>query len=292
MPRPPIDLPRKIKDILRHVQPLPPEAGAPLSHHQRTSTDIWNLVQYVEKTFDIAKDKLYQGVAQRHLGRLNEMILVNLIETFERFLKEIAAKCVDHLAPFILDDRFSVFSIQGSGLASHFGTATLGKSLCESSIWLDCDDINKRFRTLLSDPFQQGGTFFHLFPKAQQEPAAERWRYDVLSLLWQLRHTAVHNVGVITQSDAVKLRLWAKEPVASPQVLLPTRDDIRYLKRFLDETAVNCNRRIGERLAALLTTLHSEDPSLFVAQEMSNTVSQTFGLSLTVAGAVGVVPAP
>src|SRR5205807_2383223 len=107
----------------------------------------------------------YQAVAAKHLGRLYGMALVNLVETFERFLKEVAATCVDCLAEFIVDDRFDAFKIQGSALASHFGTKTLGKSLCESATWLDCEDINRRFRELLADPFQVGGQFFHLFPK-------------------------------------------------------------------------------------------------------------------------------
>ena len=288
MPRPLIDLARKIKDILQHVRPLPVEAGAPLSHHKRTTADIWSSLQYVERSF--AQASRYPAVAQRHLARLYGMSLVNLVETFERFLKEVAAACVDRLADFILDDRFNVFKIQGSGLASHFGTETLGKSLCEAGTWLDCEEINERFRKLLADPFQQGGTFFYLFPKPNQQPAGEVWRFEVMSLVWQLRHTAVHNVGVITQSDAVKLRLWAKEAVAAPVILSPTRDDLRYLKRFLDETADSCNQRVGQRLAALLSTLHAQAPILFVPQEMADRVSRAFGFPLTVAGAVGVVP--
>src|SRR5207245_1035182 len=114
---------------------------------------------------------------------------------------------------------------------------------------------------------------------------AESWRFEVLGLVWQIRHSAVHNVGVITQSDAVKLRLWAKEAVASPRVLSPTRDNIRYLKRFLDETAESCNQRIGQRLADLLTTLAAGDPTLFVPQERADALTATFGLPLTVAGA-------
>lgn len=288
MPRPAIDLSRKIKDCLKHVQPLPPEADTPIAHYGRTSADLWNTMLYVERAFDLAEDNLYQGVAERHLGRLNEMILVNLIETFERFLKEAAAACVEHLGRFILDDRFNVFGgIQGSGLASHFGTASLGKALCESSTWLDCEEINKRFRRLLSDPFQQGGSWFDLFPK---QPVAAQQKYETLSLIWQLRHTLVHNVGVITQSDAVKLRLWAKEAVDSPLVLLPTRDDIRYHKRFLDGLAEECNQRIGKRLADLLTTLHQSDPTLFDDQAKANEISLTFGTSLSIATKTGSLP--
>jgi hypothetical protein len=216
------------------------------------------------------------------MGRLHGMILVNLVETFERFLKEAAAACVDHLARYVLDDRFNAFKVQGSALAAHFDTDTLGRSLCESATWLDCDEINDRFRRLLAPPFESGT--FLLFPK---QPSAERDRYDTLSLLWQLRHTIVHNVGVITQSDAIKLRLLVRAAVPQLQVLAPTRGDIRYLKRFLDETAERCNRRIGERLAELLTAIHTADPGLFVPQEAADAVTRTFGFVLTVAGAVG-----
>ncbi len=226
----------------------------------------------------------------RHLGRLYEMALVNLVETFERFLKEVASECVDCLADFVVDDRFNVFKIQGSGLASHFGTGTLGKSLCESATWLDCKEINDRFRKLLSDPFQVGGSFFYLFPKQNQLPAGQQSQFEPMNLVWQIRHTAVHNVGVITQSDAVKLRLWAKEQVAAPRILSPTRNDLNYLKRFLDEMAESCNHRIGERLAVLLTTIHTSTATLFVPQEMANQVASVFRLPLQVAGATGVVP--
>jgi hypothetical protein len=283
MPRPPIDLSRKIKDILKHVQDLPVEARSPLAHYERTGADIWNTLQYVDRAFD--QVNLYQGPAQRHLGRLNAMVLVNVIEAFERFLKELASVCVDHLGNYVLDDRFNAFSIQGSGLASHFGTGTLGKSLCESGTWLDCEEINKRFRRLLADPFQEGGLFINLFPK--HEPTIA-----VLGLVWQIRHTVVHNVGVITQSDAVKLRLWAREPVDSPRILFPSREDIRYLKRFLDETVQDSNYRVGNRLAKLLTTLYSDDATLFVPQEKADEVTNTFGLSLTVAGAIGTLQSP
>src|SRR5690348_13418247 len=206
MPRPPVDLARKIKDVVRHVQSLPDEAKAPILHYWRTGADNWVSLAYLERA--ARKGERRQSVSDRHLGRLYGMALVILVETFERFLKEVAAECVDCLAAFVVDDRFNTFPIQGSGLASHFGAATLGKSLCESSTWLDCEEINKRFRKLLSDPFQVGGKAFDLFPKQNQQPEEHRWRFEPMNLVWQIRHTAVHNVGVITNSDAVKMRLW------------------------------------------------------------------------------------
>ncbi len=283
MLRKPTNLHQKIRDILAHADPLPAEARAPLTHFERSIADFWNLLLYVERAFD--QGTLQPAAVRRHSGRLHGMILVNLIETFERYLKEAAAACVDFLARHVLDDRFNAFKVQGSNLAAHFGSDTLGRSLCESATWLDCDEINDRFRRLLAPPFETGN--FLLFPR---QPVLERERYDTLSILWQLRHAIVHNVGVITQSDAIKLRLLVRAAVEPKRVIAPTRDDIRYLKRFLDETAERCNRRIGERLAELLTELHAGDPGLFVPQDTADAVSRTFGFVLTVAGAAGTLP--
>jgi hypothetical protein len=283
MPRPPIDLHQKVREIFAHVNPLPAEAGAPLSHYNRSSTDLWSLLSYVERNF--GQLPLRPAAVRRHMGRLHGMILVNLVETFERYLKEVAAACVDALARYVLDDRFNAFKVQGSALAAHFDADTLGRSLCESATWLDCDEVNDRFRRLLAPPFESGN--FLLFPK---QPPADRERYDTLCIIWQLRHTIVHNVGVITQSDAIKLRLLVRATVPQMQVLAPTRDDIRHLKRFLDETADRSNRRIGERLADLLTAIHAVDPGLFIPQETADAVTRTFGFVLTVAGAAGVPP--
>jgi hypothetical protein len=287
MPFPPIDLGRKVKDLVQHVQFLPADAATPLAHYRRTSTDLWTSIQYVERAF--GQPGRYAAVAEKHLGRINSMALVNLIENFERFLKETAATCVDRLANYVLDDRLNIFEIQGGSLASHFGTATLGRSLCESATWLNCDGINNRFRKLLSDPFQQGGNF-HLFPSSNQQPDDQRWRFQELSLIWQIRHTIVHNVGVITQSDAVKMRLWAREAVQAPRILAPTRDDVRYVKRFLDETAELCNRRVGERLAELLTNMLNESPGLFDPQLEANQITAAFGIGLSVNGLPGMLP--
>jgi hypothetical protein len=283
----PTDLAQKIRDMIPHVAPLPPEAGTPFVHYERSIKDIWSLLLYFERNF---KRLSVQPAALRtHMARLHGMIFVNLVESFERYLKEVAAACVDSLARYVLDDRFNAFHVRGSALAAHFGADTLGRSLCESATWLDCEEINDRFRKLLSDPFQKDGRF-HLFPRQNQDPASERWRLETLSIVWQLRHTVVHNVGVITQSDAIKLRLLVRSAVPSMQVLSPTRDDIHFSKRFLDETAEMANSRIGSRLAELLTTIHVGNPALFAPQEMADRITETFGFILTVAGAPGLLP--
>jgi hypothetical protein len=67
-PAPPINLGRKIRDILKHVEPLPPEAGTPLSHYRRSATDVWNLLEYLRRAFD-QLGSLKPEVIERHLGR-------------------------------------------------------------------------------------------------------------------------------------------------------------------------------------------------------------------------------
>lgn len=242
MPRKPTDFLEKVKQLLVHVAPLPVEAASPLPHYRRTSTDLWNAFLYIGRNLDQLKlhQDLYDAVLQKHLSRVNGMILVNLIETFERYLKESAALCVNSIAQTVLDDRFDTFKLKGSAIAAHFHADTLGQSLCESMTWLNCDDINTRFRDLLADPFENGR--FLLFPK---QPAANKQRFETLSIIWQIRHTLVHNVGVITHSDAIRLRVLARADVEPQRVISATRGDLYYVKRFLDETAEWCNTSIA-----------------------------------------------
>jgi hypothetical protein len=63
------------------------------------------------------------------------------------------------------------------------------------------------------------------------------------------------------------------------------------VKRFLDETAELCNRRVGERLAQLLTDMLDEAPGLFEAQLEANQLTAAFGFVLSVGGLPGVLPA-
>ncbi len=278
-----------LKAILGHTEPLPREADRPLSHFEHTSRDLWLAIDYVERNLR-NRGRFNPVVLAAHLGRLNGMLLVHLIESLERFFKESAAACVDLLGPLVHDGRFDGFRVQGGTLAAHYGADTLGRALCEPMTWLDTASVNGRFRALLADPHEEGR--FLLFPYGKKDDPSDRERFEAIELVWQLRHTVVHNVGVITRSDAAKLRLLVKGAVSSPVLLAPTREDIRHLKRFLDDTAVVCNERIGRRLAEVLTALHGADPTLFVPREMADRVSAVFGVPLAVAGAQGVVPPP
>jgi hypothetical protein len=187
---------------LTHVQELPPEAATPYSHFTHSILDIWEMYEAIEEKRRILHTSA--SVTRQYLFRLRSMLLIALVESFEPYLKEVAAACIDLIAPFVL-------RVQGSAFASHYGSDSLGKALCESSTWLDTASINNRFRRLLPDPFEEGR--FVLIPTGRRDAVIDRERHDALELVWQLRHTIVHNVGIITPSDAVKFRLMVEREV-------------------------------------------------------------------------------
>jgi hypothetical protein len=259
---------------------LPEESGVPHRHYRRSANDSWNLLVYVER--NIRDVNVYRAPYERHMRRLSTMVLLSIVEAFERFLKEIAAECINHVAGCVIDDRLDVFTVKGNVVAAHFAEVNLGKALCESLTWCDCDDTNKRFRRVLADPFKDGD--FYIFPQVSQRPEALRHRYELMSLIWQLRHTIAHNTGVITLSDAQKFRVLIKGQVDSPRLLWPTKADVSYVKLFLDETVELINREIGTRLSALLTTLHSKDQSLFAPENKAQELANLFGTASIVSG--------
>lgn len=140
-------------------------------------------------------------------------------------------------------------NINARAVAAHFEEATLGRALTEAGTWLDSETINNRFRRLLADPFEDGGNFY-FFPNVKKDP--DFWRRGTMDILWQLRRSITHNVGVITRSDAAKLRLLRRGYVNAPKVLSLTNGDVWYAKLFLDELATWGNDRVATRLARLL----------------------------------------
>lgn len=277
MPRKTTDLPAKIVEVLDHLGSMPPEADAPIKHYILASNSSVNMRRYIMQKLESTGH--YPAVRDRHFVTLNNMVLVNLIQSFERFIKDLAAVCVDHLFDRTIDGRFDEPQVRGSSLAAHFAGSSPGKALCESGTWLDCKSINERFKDYLRHPTNVH-SIFHVFP-----PSSDTFR--IMSLIWQLRHTVVHNVGVLTRSDAAKLRLLAKKQLASPRILLTTSDDLRFLQAYLDTQAKDINRRAGERLADILTIILGSDPTLFAPQDEANAISKKFEFPLTVAGAVG-----
>lgn len=271
------DLPGRIRRIAEHLAPLHAEADVPFEHHRRLSNDAYNLLLYVRRHLDEAST--YEAVVERHLHQLRRMVLLNLIEAFERFLKELAAVCVDHIARRVPDDRLEKVG-KGSGVASHFAAATLGRAVCEGLTWTDCDEINRRFRWLLAKPYAEGN--FYVFPL---QPASQRVRLETARTLFQLRHTLAHNLGVITASDALKLRLLIRRPVEENQLLWPTHGDVWYVKLWLMETVSKINGEVMTALTDLLGHLHEKDPTLFAPADEAVQLARRFQLTVTLAGA-------
>src|ERR1700677_1577895 len=100
--RPPIDLREKILDILSHTEPLGPEAQSPISHYRLAVNSNFNLINYIEDHF--VEGPYFPAIKADHMGHLRRFVLANLIETFERFIKELAAVCIDQLSGFVTDD--------------------------------------------------------------------------------------------------------------------------------------------------------------------------------------------
>lgn len=280
MPRPKIDYEKRISLIPDHAVPLPAEAGVPRRHHEIAANDSWALLVYVER--NLKRVNVYQAASERHVRRLNSMVLLSLVEAFERFIKELAAVCIDHVGSLVLDDRLAVFNVKGGAFASHFAGGSVGQSLCESSTWVDCGQVNDRFRRILADPFAAGS--FYVFPSKTQGPPTLRNRFDLVETIWQLRHSIVHNAGVITRSDALKFRLLTKHAVQGDRLLWPTRGDVWYVKLFLDETVELINREVGSRLGELLSTIRQRDASLFDPAEKAQELADRFRESIIIAG--------
>ncbi len=146
--RPPIDLREKILGILSHTEPLSPESQSPIRHYRRAVINNFALIDYIDD--HIGQGSHYPAIKAKHLGHLRRLVLANVIEAFERFIKELAAVCIDQLSSFVTDDRYNTFNAKGNEITAHFEEGSIGKALCESDTWLSNDVINNRFRRLLA----------------------------------------------------------------------------------------------------------------------------------------------
>jgi hypothetical protein len=281
--RPPIDLNQRVRDLLTHTVPLRLGVDAPIRNFEERTNACFNLIKYIDD--HVATQSVYRASYDRHMSLLHRMVLVSLVETFERFIKETAVVCVDAIAPVTIDNRFDQFSPTGGSLAGQFISGSIGKAMCESDTWLSNQAINDRFRNILKPHF--GEPWNSLFPNEKQNPNGERARASTLSILWQVRHNITHNTGVLTDSDARRLTLMIKMRVNPGSTLNPDLFDLRYVKRFLVETADHTNNRIGRRLAELLTERYQDDSTLFDPQVSADSISKSFQQSLTIAGRAG-----
>ncbi len=286
--RPPIDLREKILDILSHSEPLNPETQSPISHYRLAVNSNFNLINYIEDHFN--EGSYYPAIKAEHMGHLRRFVLANLIETFERFVKELAAVCIDQLSGFVTDDRYNEFKPTGNEVIAHFEAGTIGKALCESDTWLSNKSINERFRKLLAPSDKPHWDEYLLPGKGQGKgPSKENQekRAATLAVLWQIRHNLTHNSGVLTGSDSMKLRVLTGRPVEKGRLLVPTDEDLRYAKRFFTETADEINSKVGKQLADLLTAVHGESATLIDPQTKADEVANIFAMPLSIENVQG-----
>jgi hypothetical protein len=285
-----------VREMLGHSVELPPTAICPKRHFEELVTYGLSLSKYLEDHID--RDGIYETVYGRHFGQLRRMVLADLIESFERYLKELASTCIDLLAPWFSDDRFDEFKPRGRDVAAINNGVTVGQAMCEADTWLNNEEINKRFSKLLKPQHSDQRWQPSLFPDANPQPVTVvdrtgqqiniRDQGKTLAILWQVRHSLAHNVGVLTNSDAAKLRLLAIGPVAHGRRLAPTSSDLRYVHRFLIETADLTDFRVSARIGELLTAVIQADPTVFDRQEVANLATRSLGDPVTIDGVTGV----
>jgi hypothetical protein len=188
----------------------------------------------------------------------------------------------------VTDDRYNTFTAKGNEIIAHFEAGSIGKALCESDTWLSNEVINNRFRKLLAPPGKDAWEEFLLPAWGQGKGPTkddQEKRSATLAILWQVRHNLTHNSGVLTGSDAMKFRILTRRPVEKGRIVIPTRGDLRYVKRFFTETADDINDRVGKQLAALLTAIHAESPSLIDPGAKAQELANIFAMPLSVATA-------
>lgn len=282
MARPSVDYKQEILDTVSNSGDLPPESSSPWEHYRRSANDAWNLVVYMKR--NVARVNYYPKPFDRHMSRLHGMAVANLVGAFERYLKDLAVLCVNELSEFSLDGRLDTFSLSGSVAGAHFNTGSVGSALCEADTWLNCNRINEKFRKLLADPFEEGGKFYVFPMKRAHGTVDELKRSQLISAVFQLRHTLVHNLGVITESDATKLRQILQAPINGSKVLSPSSKNVRQVKGLLDETAKQINARMAFRLSELLSILQQENYLSIDPLPKAQSLANLFGVSVTVCG--------
>ena len=110
--RPPIEIRERIGDLLSHTDPLAPESQSPIRHDRRAVITNFSLIDYMDR--HISENAHYPAIKAKHMGHLRRLVLADLIGTFERFIKELAAVCIDQLSGFVTDDRYNAFTARGN----------------------------------------------------------------------------------------------------------------------------------------------------------------------------------
>lgn len=274
------------KQFGEYIQKIPrrdqvPMAETPIQHFEYDSAHAQQIVAYLTRIG--RKTAVYPKGFNRHLKAVSSLAFFQMVAAFERFLKDVAAVCVDELAPLCSDDRLSDFKIAGEDAAPHVLDQTIGRALCETQLWHNLKSINDRYRKILSTEPNTSPALppFNLFDDPHSTLRKETL---TLKVMFQIRHTIAHNLGTLTRSDAGKLQRLLGERVDSPKELDIESKHVLYLRQFLSPLAKEINLAVADRLGKVLTQFQNTFPSLIDHVARSKALSNLFQVSFTIAG--------
>ncbi len=253
-------------------------AEIPIKHFQNSVAHAMRLVDYL---LDLKKKTpVYAKGFDRHLKAVSALAFFQMVAAFERLLKELAAVCVDEIAPLCTDDRFKEFRIRGEDATSHIHDQTVGRALCESQLWHNTNDVNDRFREVLKSIGNLQA--FTLFDK--NVAGTLRSEVKTIRVMFQLRHTIAHNLGSLTRTDAGKLQRLLGQHRVGPKELDIDRKHVFYLQQFLSPLAVEINRSVAIRLGQNLTEFHGISPALIDHIDRSKALAKLFNSRFIISG--------
>lgn len=275
--------PAKYGEYIRQV-PLreeAEEADIPVRHFRN---DVAHAIRFVDYLIDLKKKTpVYDKGFERHLKAISSLAFFQIVASFERLLKELAAICVDEVAPLCADERLSCFKIDGKDAAPHILDQTVGRALCESTLWHDTKTTNERFEMILRgnplvDPQPLKG--FILF----DGKSGLRGEIKTIKVMFQIRHTIAHNLGTLTRSDAGKLQRILGERIDGHKELDIDRKHVYYLQQFVSGLAKEVNTTVADRLGQVLTQFRNTSPSLIDHVAKAKELANLFQVRFTIAG--------
>jgi hypothetical protein len=272
----PSDFARYIRNI--PTRDLPDEAESPIEHFRLSALHAIRMVDYFINLK--RKTSVYEAGFLNHLKGISSLAFFQVIAAFERFLKELAAECIDQVAPVCTDNRLKDFSIEGVDAFPHFRDQTLGRGLCEGLLWHNVEEVNNRFKTVLRSVVHPNPVFTLFDDKV---PNGLRSDTQTLRIIFQLRHTIAHNVGILTRSDASKLERLLNRRLSSPRELDIDRKHVFYLQQFLAALADELNKVIADRLGLVLTEFHTVSSHLIDPSAKAQELASTFQVPFVIA---------
>lgn len=173
------------------------------------------------------------------------LLLLEAINAFEVFFKRTVVQLGAAIAAYVPADRVKG-SIDARILWTAPSSSTASDLIFESRLYHDLDVIDQA-----TDSLVQAKRYNKNSPQA-----AMRTTVRSLQAIFQIRHTLSHNHGLLTASDAGKLRLLGFSAKAG-EVIDPTRDNFgTAIRRAMKAEATDFTAWLLARTAVYLKDVH------------------------------------